>query len=123
MSRPAGFLTFVRRLALLTPALAACSGSTPGTAITSAPPAPSTTASAVSSTAPPHDVTAGSGPCRCSWDTDGNAAPRVCKKGELNYANVACVPGVSPPIDDEALPVGPLPPPDLAVESAYRLSS
>ncbi len=54
--------------------------------------------------------TDGSGPCRCSWDTNASAAPRVCKKGETNYAGAACVPASRPKYP---IAIGPLPPPDL----------
>lgn len=118
------FLSFARRIALVTstaaPAVAACSGSNTNTATTTTPIA-TTSASPTSTSAspPPGDITAGSGPCRCSWDTNGAAAPRVCKKGEINYEGVACIPGggtsygeggyYPPPVP------GPLPPPDLPV--------
>jgi len=118
------FLSVARHLALVTstaaPALAACSGSSANTA-TTVPTARASESSAVSESPPPGDVTAGSGPCRCSWDTNGAAAPRVCKKGEVNYDGVACVPGGGNTSYDEGgyyppPPVpGPLPPPDLSV--------
>jgi hypothetical protein len=113
------FLAFARRLALLTPALAACGGSTTNTA-TSTNTTPTSSASAVSPpSSPPVDATAGSGPCRCSWDTNQASAPRVCKKGEVNYEGQACIPGGGAPSYGEGgygpMPVpGPLPPPDLS---------
>ncbi len=57
------------------------------------------------------------GPCRCSWDTNAQAAPRVCKKGEPNYEGTACVPGGGASYYGNKkypMPVpGPLPPPEL----------
>lgn len=120
------FLSFARRIALVTstaaPAVSACSGSNTNTATTTTPIATtsaSPTSTSTSASPPPGDITAGSGPCRCSWDTNGAAAPRVCKKGEINYEGVACIPGggtsygeggyYPPPVP------GPLPPPDLPV--------
>lgn len=115
------FLSFARRLALVSsvsPALLACGGSNTNTATTTTP-APTTSSSNVSpEPPPPADATAGSGPCRCSWDTDAAAAPRVCKKNEVNYAGYACIPGHGPSYGEGGMgpmPVpGPLPPPDLA---------
>jgi hypothetical protein len=118
------FLSFARRIALVTgtaapAAIAACGGSTTNTATT---PIPTTSHSATSTTSespPPGDITAGGGPCRCSWDTNGAAAPRVCKKGEINYEGVACIPGGGTSYEEGGSylpPVpGPLPPPDLPV--------
>jgi hypothetical protein len=76
-------------------------------------PRPSTTATHV---AEQPDPTVGTGPCRCSWDTNASAAPRVCKKGQVNYEGQACIPGGGTPSDegDLYLPGGPLPPPDLS---------
>lgn len=56
------------------------------------------------------DPTEGYGKCRCSWDTNANAAPRVCKKGEVSYNGGACVRGARPKYP---IAIGPLPPPDL----------
>lgn len=56
------------------------------------------------------DPTEGSGKCRCSWDTNANAAPRVCKKGEPSYHGGTCVAGSRPKYP---IAIGPLPPPDL----------
>jgi len=117
------FLAFARRIALVTstaaPALTACSGSTGNTATPITPTTPSSASSNATSESPPHkDITAGSGPCRCSWDTNAAAAPRVCKKGEINYEGTACIPGVGTSYEEGGYypPVpGPLPPPDLAV--------
>ena len=119
------FLDYASRLALVTgpvaPALAACSGSNTNTATPIAPttPSASTSSTAVSESPPHKDITAGGGPCRCSWDTNGAAAPRVCKKGEMNYEGTACIPGGGNSYDEGGYyppPVpGPLPPPDLAV--------
>ena len=97
------FLLFARRLALLTPTLVGCGSSTPPPPIAVAPPPATTT----SSTSEP----IAEGPCRCSWDTDANAAPRVCKKGEINHQGQACVPKSHPKYPDYV--EGPLPPPDL----------
>ncbi len=102
------FLSFARRLALLTPTVVGCGSSTPAPTVIEAPPATS-----ASSEAP---VSVGTGPCRCSWDTDANAAPRVCKKGEVNHAGEACVPKSHPKYPDYV--EGPLPPPDLALTTA-----
>ncbi len=119
----AKFLLFARRIALVTgtvtPALAACAGSTSSGGATA--PVASASNQGVSATdaavaePPPQDVTSGTGPCRCSWDTNGAAAPRVCKKGEINYAGARCVPGTGPSYGEGYGPVmkGPLPPPDL----------
>lgn len=110
------FLAFARRLALLTPALAACGGSNATTATTTT--APTARPSSSVSEMPPGDATAGGGPCRCSWDTNGAAAPRVCKKGEANYEGMACVPGQGTSYGEgyngPMVVPGPLPPPDLA---------
>lgn len=111
------FLSFARRLALLTPALAACGGSTTNTqpAVVTSPSSTSSGATSPPGT-PPTDATAGSGPCRCSWDTNGAAAPRVCKKGQVNYEGSACIPGGGTSYGEGSMgPVpGPLPPPDLS---------
>jgi len=112
------FLAFARKLALLTSCtgvpLAACGGASaggpPATGPTTSASSTATTTTAATDTTPmPTD-----GPCRCSWDTNAAAAPRVCKKGEENYEGVACIPGhpsgeggYYPPMK------GPLPPPDL----------
>jgi len=115
VSRPK-FLAFARKLALLTstaaPTLVACASSQPP--VTNASPATSTTTAATATGEPASDPTVGGGPCRCSWDTNAAAAPRVCKKGEVNYDGDKCVPG-SHSGDYEGGPVmkGPLPPPDL----------
>lgn len=58
------------------------------------------------------DPTEGYGPCRCSWDTKADAAPRVCKPGEKNHVGVACVRGTRPKYGGGIM-IGPLPPPDL----------
>jgi hypothetical protein len=104
------FLTFARRLALLTPTLAACASSQPAPTTTTIAPAAATS---TSTEVPP---SAEAGPCRCSWDTDANAAPRVCKKGEVNHAGAACVPKAHPKYPD--IVEGPLPPPDLGHSQA-----
>lgn len=118
------FLSFARRIALVTstaaPAVAACSGSNTNTASTTTPiPTTSASPTTTSPSPPPGDITAGTGPCRCSWDTNQDAAPRVCKKGEINYDGVACIPGGGTSYGEGGsypMPVpGPLPPPDLPV--------
>jgi hypothetical protein len=54
------------------------------------------------------------GPCRCSWDTNAQAAPRVCKRGEINYEGQACVAGGGGDRGEWDRPIkGPLPPPEL----------
>jgi hypothetical protein len=120
------FLSFARHLALLgvsgvSPMMMACGASNTGPTTTTAP---GTSSSNVSTSPPPGDATAGSGPCRCSWDTNASAAPRVCKKGEINYDGDACIPGHGGPSYGEGgmgpMPVpGPLPPPDLAIDQRY----
>lgn len=57
------------------------------------------------------DPTVGSGPCRCSWDSNTAAATRVCKKNEVAYTGGLCVPGSRPKYP---IAIGPLPPPDLS---------
>ncbi len=113
VSRPR-FLDIARALALVSPLAAACGGSATPLA-NSGGPAP--TASSSATTAPTTDgadPTVGSGPCRCSWDTNQAAAPRVCKKGEPSYEGAPCVPGQHYPTDEGYYPgVGPYPPPDL----------
>ncbi len=114
ISRPK-FLELTRRLALLsTMPLASCATSSVTNTTTGAQPAPRPSSSA-STVADQPDPTVGTGPCRCSWDTNASAAPRVCKKGQVNYLGVACIPGGGTASDeDNDLPVGPLPPPDLS---------
>ncbi len=108
------FLAFTRKLALLTPALAGCGASAPPPAETAvSPPAPSQAAS-TTATEPPSTPTTepvATGPCRCSWDTNANAAGRVCKKGEPNYEGHTCVAASHPKYNGPVK--GPLPPPDL----------
>ena len=58
------------------------------------------------------DPTDGVGKCRCSWDTNANAAPRVCKKNEIAYNGGYCKPGARPKYP---IAIGPLPPPDLTL--------
>lgn len=105
------FLLFARRLALLTPTLAGCASSTSAPASNTIAPPPTTTATTATTEAQPPE----SGPCRCSWESDASAAPRVCKKGETNHAGEACIPKSHPKYPD--MVEGPLPPPDLAVQS------
>jgi hypothetical protein len=56
------------------------------------------------------DPTEGVGKCRCSWDKNANAAPRVCKKNEVSYNGGMCKAGARPKYP---IAIGPLPPPDL----------
>jgi hypothetical protein len=114
LSRPK-VLALARKLALLTsPALVACASSSPPTVIQPSPVASTTPAASATGESPQSDPTAGSEPCRCSWDTNASAAPRVCKKGEVNYDGEKCIPGQHYG-GYEGGPVmkGPLPPPDL----------
>ena len=101
------FLSFVQKLALVAPI--GCASNPPPTTTAPAPtPSAEPTTSATTETVSESTT----GPCRCSWDTDANAAPRVCKKGEINYEGVGCVPGSGK--KKYPYPVkGPLPPPDL----------
>ncbi|MGZ3418025.1 MAG: hypothetical protein ACXVEE_09190, partial [Polyangiales bacterium] len=80
--------------------------------------APSTTASAEPTGEIPKDPTVGSGPCRCSWETNAALAPRVCKKAEIDHEGKACIPGGDHGPGGEGggypMPVpGPQLPPDL----------
>lgn len=104
------FLAFTRKLALLTPALAGCGASAPPPAPAASPPATSETAGTTESS-PKTETTSETGPCRCSWDTHADAAPRLCKKGEPNYAGQSCVAATHPKYKGPVK--GPLPPPDL----------
>src|SRR5262249_4154440 len=118
------FLAFARKLALLTSCTAApivaCGG---GSTSNTPPTTPTTSASSTSvststATAPTSDGTAmpSDGPCRCSWDTNAAAAPRVCKKGETNYDGVSCIPGHPSGEGYYHGPIkGPLMPPDFPV--------
>jgi hypothetical protein len=115
---------FARSLALASASsvaavVSACGGG--GTPATSPKPAPSASASATSTTQvtteeSPQNMPS-DGPCRCSWDTNAQAAPRVCKRGEPNYEGTACVAGGGPSYYGNKkypMPVpGPLPPPEL----------
>ena len=116
------WLTFVRSLALPSglAAASACGTSAPPPA--NPPTATSASASSTPSSSvvanvvdhePPPDPTAGSGPCRCSWDTKQAAAPRVCKKGESSYEGKVCQVTHSK-YPKYPIKVGPLDPPDLA---------
>lgn len=110
----AKFLTFARKLALLTPTVAACASSTPAPTPTPTLAAPTASTSASETTAAPESSvpeTVATGPCRCSWDTNAAAADRVCKKGEANYNGQACVASNHPKWNGPVK--GPLPPPDL----------
>ncbi len=117
------FLAFARRLALLSGCAAAplyaCGGASSGSPPPEGPKTdPSSSASgtgtSVATGSPTSDMPK-DGPCRCSWDTNANAAPRVCKKGEENYEGVRCIPGSHPSYEGGYYgPIkGPLPPPDL----------
>ncbi|MGZ3424838.1 MAG: hypothetical protein ACXVEF_43345 [Polyangiales bacterium] len=119
VSRPK-FLELVQRLAFVgctaVPGLVACTSSSPP-ANTGGTSAPSTTASAEPTGEIPKDPTVGSGPCRCSWETNAALAPRVCKKGEIDHEGKACIPGGDHGPGGEGgypMPVpGPQLPPDL----------
>jgi len=113
------FLAFARRLALLTSCtgvpLAACGGGSSNGPPVAGPSTSSSTTSVATSTATSEPMPT-DGPCRCSWDTNASAAPRVCKKGEENYEGVPCKPGHPSGEGGYYGPVpGPLPPPDLPV--------
>ncbi len=105
------FLDIARALALVSPLAAACGGGAPLANSTTAAP---TNSASTSPTA--EGVSAGDGPCRCSWDTNAAAAPRVCKKGEPSYEGAPCVPGKHYPSSEYSEPSikGPLSPPELA---------
>lgn len=118
----ARILRFVRGLALPGSGAViavACGGGQPEPAVPTASSASASSASASATTTtvatvdtPADDPTAGVGPCRCSWNTNPNAAPRVCKKGEMSAGGQVCQPGNHkkykyPPV------VGPLDPPEL----------
>lgn len=117
-------LRFLQALALLPlPAAAACGPSTPAptpptsssasasSSGTAASPPPSSTSTSVAEADPVSDPTAGSGPCRCSWETNATAAPRVCKKGETSHNGKVCSPGKHYPYSGPIK--GPLDPPEL----------
>lgn len=124
-------LRFLQALALVPATLPACGPATPAQSPSQSPAgatSPSASASASSSGVaanpppsstttiadgePPPDPTAGSGPCRCSWETNAAAAPRVCKKGEANHTGKVCNPGKHYPYSGPIK--GPLDPPELA---------
>lgn len=107
----ARYLAFVQRLALLTP-IAGC-GSPPPPAPTPMVAAPPPTPAGTTATTEPSSepVAISEGKCRCSWDTVAAAAPRVCKKGEVNYQGQVCAPASHPKWNGPVK--GPLPPPDL----------
>ncbi len=103
---------FLCALAFVVPPLAACGGATPAPEVPVAPTASTTTVATPTTVEPPSDPTAGGGPCRCSWETNQAAAPRVCKKNEMSYKGAPCVPSAHGQDDD--IPVGgPLAPPEL----------
>jgi hypothetical protein len=103
---------------------AACGGGTAPTPQTPAASA-SVSASAVASSvvAPDgghvaqrlEDATAGTGPCRCSWEGNASAASRVCRVGETSWQGNICRPGDRSYNGDRYRypAVGPLAPPDL----------
>lgn len=102
------FLRVARALALLTPL--GCAAEPPPPPVAT-PPRPETEKVAADEPSVVQgDPTEGTGTCRCSWDNNAAAAPRVCKKGELAYNGGACVPGTRPKYP---IAIGPLPPPDL----------
>jgi hypothetical protein len=105
----ARFLSFVQKLALVAPI--GCASSPPPTTPPTPEPAASTSAAPETTT---ETTAAGTGPCRCSWDTDAATAPRVCHKGEINYQGAECVPGTGKKYYKGPIK-GPLPPPDLPV--------
>ncbi len=112
------FLDVARALALVSPLAAACGGAATPLANSGGGTAPSASASA--STPVTEGPSTGSGPCRCSWDTNQAAAPRVCKKGEPSYEGVPCVPGQHYPGGEGYLDpptLGPLAPPDLLAQN------
>jgi hypothetical protein len=117
--RPDHRVKFLRSLALLSGLSGAAAASACGASsrVASQPPAASTSASAPDATrvdARP-EVDPGA-PCRCSWDKDANAAPRVCKRGETAFDGRRCVAsGRQPDIVE-----GPLPPPDFASSRQAR---
>jgi hypothetical protein len=112
VSTPARYLRFVQSLSLVSSAIVAgCGGSTPPT--TTPVTSPSTTATTVATNEPIPVPTGGEGPCRCSWDTNQQAAPRVCKRGETNYDGAVCQPSARSYYNNYPV-MGPLPPPDLA---------
>lgn len=105
---------FLRSLALLSGVTAgACGGGAPTSAV---PTAPSASATAVATTtgapeAPPDAA------CRCSWDKDATAAPRVCKRGETAFDGRRCL--ASRPYEPGVVE-GPLPPPSLGRARARK---
>ena len=116
------FLRVARAVALVSSPFyaVACGGATNEAPVTVAPvekPAPS--ASAPGDDEKPavvaDDPTVGSGPCRCSWDTNTAAATRVCKKQEVAYTGGLCTPANRTKYPKYPMGVGPLPPPDLAL--------
>lgn len=109
------FLDVARALALVSPLAAACGGAPAPLANSGGPTTATSSSASTSPTAEGSDPTVGAGPCRCSWDTNQAAAPRVCKKGEPSYEGIPCVPGQHYPADEGGYypPVGPLAPPDM----------
>lgn len=87
------------------------SSASASTTTTAANPPPSATTTSVAEAEPTGDPTAGSGPCRCSWETNAAAAPRVCKKGETSHNGKVCSPGKHYPYSGPIK--GPLDPPEL----------
>jgi hypothetical protein len=120
VSRPK-FLELVQRLAFVgctaVPGLVACASSAPAPN-TGGTSAPAPTASAEPTGEVQSDPTVGSGPCRCSWETNATLAPRVCKSGEIDHEGKACIRATDHGPSGEGgyypMPMkGPLPPPDL----------
>lgn len=108
------FLRVARALALVS-TTASCGGGTTAAPVTVAPvesqPAKTGGSSEPSSESVAEgDPTVGTGPCRCSWDSNTAAASRVCKKNEVAYTGGLCTPGNRPKFKAVG---GPLPPPDL----------
>ena len=103
----ARYLAFVQRLALLTPIAGCASTPPPATSPSTVAPAPSP----MPSSEPTNEPVSENSTCRWSWDTVATAAPRVCKKGELNYQGQVCAPASHPKWNGPVK--GPLPPPDL----------
>ncbi len=108
------FLRIARALALISSTMA-CGGAateaTPAATPVEPRPAPRASEDEEKPAVVQGDATVGSGPCRCSWDSNTAAAARVCKKNEVAYTGGLCVPGSRPKYP---IAIGPLPPPDLA---------
>jgi len=108
------FLRVARAFALVS-AASACGGATtaaPATVapVESQPPKTSASNEPPSESVAEGDPTVGTGPCRCSWDSNSAAASRVCKKNEVAYTGGLCTPANRPKYKAVG---GPLLPPDL----------